>query len=100
MGTPPFLRIGVPILVLITAAAYVGRHPWVLRPDDRFAELDLTDAQKQEIAQLRQSQPDRRARQEEMLKVLTPEQRTRLRELNAESSPPPTTPKLPVGNGT
>jgi Spy/CpxP family protein refolding chaperone len=63
-------------------------------------ELDLTDAQKQRIAELRQSLTDRRERREAVLNVLTPEQRTRLKELRGESPSLNLTSKLPAANGT
>ncbi len=59
-------------------------------------QLDLTDAQKQEIAQVRQTVADHKARHQAILKILTPEQRTRLKELRASSTSSPTLTSTPA----
>ena len=49
-----------------------------------FAQLGLTDAQKEQIKQIRASVTDRKERREEILNVLTPDQKAKLRELRQE----------------
>jgi Spy/CpxP family protein refolding chaperone len=124
MRTPPFLLIGVPCVVAVLAVGYFATHPGVRQttvpadppagasttsadvptPDSRkvgagkhhlMDQLDLTDAQKQQIAQLRQTITDHKERHQAILKVLTPEQRTKLKELRAESSASPTPSSAP-----
>ena len=46
-----------------------------------FTKLDLSDAQKERIKQIRGGVTDRKERREEILNVLTPEQKAKLREL-------------------
>lgn len=49
-----------------------------------FAQLGLTDAQKQQIQQIRQTVTDRQQRREQIMSVLTPDQRAKLEQLRAE----------------
>jgi Spy/CpxP family protein refolding chaperone len=47
-------------------------------------QLDLTEAQRQQIKQIRQSTTDRKERRQAILQVLTPEQRAKLSVLRAQ----------------
>jgi len=49
-----------------------------------FAQLDLTDAQKQQLNQIRQTVTDRKQRREQIMNVLTPDQRAKFEQLRAE----------------
>jgi Spy/CpxP family protein refolding chaperone len=49
-----------------------------------LAKLDLTDAQKTQIKQIRATTTERKERRREIWAVLTPEQRTKLKALRAE----------------
>jgi Spy/CpxP family protein refolding chaperone len=49
-----------------------------------LASLDLTDAQKEQIKQIRAGGADRKERFEQILAVLTPDQKAKLRELRKE----------------
>jgi Spy/CpxP family protein refolding chaperone len=49
-----------------------------------FAELDLTDAQKEQIKQIFTTVTDRKERREQMWQVLTPVQQAKLKELREE----------------
>jgi Spy/CpxP family protein refolding chaperone len=49
-----------------------------------LAELGLTDAQKEQIQQIRASVTDRKERRQEILSVLTPDQKAKLREVIQE----------------
>jgi Spy/CpxP family protein refolding chaperone len=46
-----------------------------------LSQLNLTDAQKQQIDQIRQTVTDRRERHEEIMKVLTPDQQAKFEQL-------------------
>jgi Spy/CpxP family protein refolding chaperone len=46
-----------------------------------LAQLDLTEAQKEQIKQIRATVTDRKERHQQVLAVLTPEQKAKLREL-------------------
>ena len=48
---------------------------------EAFAQLNLTDEQKQQIRHIRQTVTDKVQRQQEVMAVLTPEQRQKLRQL-------------------
>jgi len=50
------------------------------RIKEAFAELGLTDAQKAQIKQIRTTVTDRKERCQEIMAVLTPEQKAKLRE--------------------
>jgi Spy/CpxP family protein refolding chaperone len=50
------------------------------RIKEAFAQLDLTDAQKEQIRQIRTTVTDRKERFEAILNVLTPDQKAKLRE--------------------
>jgi len=49
-----------------------------------LAELNLTDAQRAQIMQIRATVTDRKERRQQVLALLTPDQRARLHELRAE----------------
>jgi Spy/CpxP family protein refolding chaperone len=49
-----------------------------------FDQLGLTDAQKQQIAQIRQTVTDRQQRREAIRNVLTPEQQAKWEQLRAQ----------------
>jgi Spy/CpxP family protein refolding chaperone len=51
---------------------------------EALAELNLSDAQKEQIKEVRASATNRRERHREILGVLTPDQKARLRELIQE----------------
>lgn len=77
-----------------------------------YDQLGLTDAQKQQIAQIRQTVTDRQQRREAIRNVMTPEQQTQFDQLRAQlrnnrgggnrqdgnTAPPPPTP--PPAQGT
>jgi Spy/CpxP family protein refolding chaperone len=56
-----------------------------------MTQLGLTDAQKDQIKQIRATVADRQQRHQQIMSVLTPEQKTKLQELRQEhrnGSPP------------
>lgn len=121
MKTPQFLLFGVPILVVILAVSYVLTRPHLQRhagpakvdeaatstnqpavgdsstPGGRMrfilGQLNLTDAQKMQIAQIRQNTTDHQQRRAAIMNVLTPEQRAKFQQLRtAAGAPPPPAP--------
>jgi len=65
-----------------------GNNAPAAAPGERFqrfkeamAQLDLTDAQKAQIKQIRATVTDRTARRQQILALLTPEQKSRLSQL-------------------
>jgi Spy/CpxP family protein refolding chaperone len=62
-----------------SGAAASGRR--LERFKQAFAQLGLTDAQKEQIKQIRASVTDRKERREQIMNVLTPDQKAKLREL-------------------
>jgi len=61
-----------------------ARAQRIERIKEAFAQLDLTDAQKDQIKQIRASVTDRRERFVQILNVLTPDQKAKLRELRRQ----------------
>lgn len=107
MKTPPFLLIGCPLLVLLGAIIYLAtfrelhRTPFhaalieaetVPPPSGHLrailAQLNLTDAQRQQIDQLRHSTSDRTQRRQQIFNLLTPEQRAKWQALHAQQNAP------------
>jgi Spy/CpxP family protein refolding chaperone len=132
MKTPPFLLIGVPVIVVIATFLYFIEHPRLRRIGENapppapsasaratdssgndadnpsigahlrglLSQLDLTDAQRLQIAQIRQTMTDRQQRHEAILNILTPDQRTRFEQLRAQrAGTPPTSTPAPPPNG-
>ena len=64
-----------------TNAAGDGQGQRLERLKEVLAQLDLTDAQKTQIQQIRSTVPAGHERRQEILAVLTPDQKTKLREL-------------------
>jgi len=64
-----------------TGTAGTGQGQRIERFKAAMAQLDLTEAQKEQIKQLRASVTDRKARRQQILAILTPEQKAKLREL-------------------
>ncbi len=122
MPTPRLLLIGVPLFIVLTAAFYFVLHPELMRaprvkvaaaapvpvtnvPTENngpgghmraiFAQLGLTDAQKMQIAQIRQTTTDRQQRRAAIMNVLTPDQRTKFQQLRAAQDAPPPSPPAP-----
>jgi Spy/CpxP family protein refolding chaperone len=101
MRTPPFLLFGCPILILIIAAAYfltfrgLRRTPFHAAliaatgtvPSGHMREildqLNLTDAQRQRIGQIRQTVSGRTQRRQAIFNVLTAGQRVKFQQLRA-----------------
>jgi Spy/CpxP family protein refolding chaperone len=109
--TPPFLLIGCPVIIVVACIVYGLTYPSLhrtafhaalidaekpaaetdsdseeptarqLRIQRAFAELGLTDSQKQQIAQIRQTILDRQQRHEAIMNVLSPEQRAKWLEI-------------------
>jgi Spy/CpxP family protein refolding chaperone len=50
---------------------------------EAFAKLDLSEAQKQQIEQIRSTVTDRKERREQIMAVLTPEQKRKLMQMIA-----------------
>jgi Spy/CpxP family protein refolding chaperone len=76
-----FISAGILALFLFSAshlAAANGEHPKF------FQELNLTDAQKQQIKAIRKSGVDKKEKRQEIMAVLTPEQKAQLKELRKE----------------
>ena len=67
-----------------TNASAGGQRQRLERLKAMFAQLGLTDAQKEQIKQIRASVTDRKERREEILNVLTPDQKAKLQELREE----------------
>jgi Spy/CpxP family protein refolding chaperone len=100
MKTPPFLLIGCPVIVLAGAVIYFATFPELHRTPFHaalveaetpgtghrrviLAQLGLTPAQEQQIAQIRQTVSDRTQRHQAIFNVLTPAQRTKFLALRA-----------------
>jgi Spy/CpxP family protein refolding chaperone len=127
MKTPPFLLIGCPVIIVVAALVYALTYPSLRktpfhaalieaqmplvdgdkethahRIDRELAQLGLSDAQAQQIAQIRQTITDRPQRHEAIMKVLTPDQQTKwqqLREADRNEGTPPPSPATTT-NGT
>ena len=111
MRTPPFLLFGVPVLVAIGAVGSFLTPSAMGEPSDSstaatdssgtspdpetghkhgkhhhhlLSQLNLTDAQKEQIAQIRQTVTDKKERHHAIMKVLTSEQRAQLKELRKQ----------------
>jgi Spy/CpxP family protein refolding chaperone len=102
MKTPPFLLIGCPVIVLVGAVLNFVTFPELHRTPFHaalveaetpatghmhaiLAQLDLTDAQNQQIDQIRQTISDRDKRHQAIFNLLTPAQRAKFQELRAQS---------------
>jgi Spy/CpxP family protein refolding chaperone len=67
-----------------TAPATGSQDQGPERLREAVAALDLTDAQKEQIKQIRANTPAGKERRQQILAVLTPEQKARLRQLILE----------------
>ncbi len=66
------------LLCLLITAIFLA--PALARAQDQGGGLGLTDAQKQQIQQIRQSTTDKKERRQEIAAVLTPEQKAMIRQ--------------------
>jgi Spy/CpxP family protein refolding chaperone len=100
MRSPPFLLFGCPVLILVIAVAYLltfrelHRTPFhaaliaastVAVPSGHMreilAQLNLTDSQRRQIEQIRQTVSDRDQRRQAIFNVLTADQRVKFQQL-------------------
>jgi Spy/CpxP family protein refolding chaperone len=103
MRTPPFLLFGCPVLILVIASAYLltfrdlHRTPFhaaliaasmVEVPSGHMreilAQLNLTDFQRRQIEQIRQTVNDRGQRRQAIFNVLTADQRVKFKQLRSQ----------------